>query len=142
MTTLFLLPMRTGRSGSEGYVNEVVIGCGGEIIARHERSYDEGDMTFNPLHYLPLIERKVASFDQAPPLDGWELPEDILKLCRLLEGRIGKAGKREYVQVLRLLGTVIWSPSRRAVRGALRLGTIGYDAIKHLVLCRIEHRPA
>jgi len=67
MTTLFLLPMRTGRSGSEGYVNEVVIGCGGEIIARHERSYDEGDMTFNPLHYLPLIERKVASFDQAPP---------------------------------------------------------------------------
>ena len=23
----------------------------------------------------------------------------------------------------------------------MRLGAIGYDAVKHLVLCRIEHRP-
>ena len=28
-----------------------------------------------------------------------------------------------------------------AVRDALRLGAIGYDAVKHLVLCRIERRP-
>jgi len=28
-----------------------------------------------------------------------------------------------------------------AVRLALRLGAIGYDAVKHLVLCRIERRP-
>ena len=27
-------------------------------------------------------------------------------------------------------------------RDALRLGAIGFDAIKHLVLCRIECRPA
>ena len=28
-----------------------------------------------------------------------------------------------------------------AVREALRLGAIGFDAVKHLVLCRIERRP-
>ena len=28
-----------------------------------------------------------------------------------------------------------------AVRQALRLGAIGFDAVKHLVLCRIERRP-
>ena len=28
-----------------------------------------------------------------------------------------------------------------AVKDALRLGAIGYDAVKHLVLCRIERRP-
>ncbi len=28
-----------------------------------------------------------------------------------------------------------------AIRDALRLGAIGYDAVKHLVLCRIERRP-
>ena len=27
------------------------------------------------------------------------------------------------------------------MREALRLGAIGYDAVKHLVLCRIERRP-
>jgi hypothetical protein len=28
-----------------------------------------------------------------------------------------------------------------AVRDALRLGAIGYDAVKHLALCRVERRP-
>lgn len=125
-----------------GYVSEVVIGCSGEIVARHTRSYDEGDMVFNPLHYLPLIERKIGSLDQAAPLDGWELPEEILKLRRLLEARMGKAGKREYVQVLRLLDTTDMETLSAAVRDALNLGAIGYDAVKHLVLCRIERRPA
>ena len=27
------------------------------------------------------------------------------------------------------------------MREALRLGAIGFDAVKHLVLCRIERRP-
>jgi hypothetical protein len=28
-----------------------------------------------------------------------------------------------------------------AVKQALDLGAIGYDAVKHLILCRIERRP-
>ena len=35
-----------------GYVDQVVIGCGGEIIARHPRCYDREDMVFDPVHYL------------------------------------------------------------------------------------------
>ena len=37
-----------------GYVHEVVIGCGGEVIARHPRSYEREDLVFEPLHYLAL----------------------------------------------------------------------------------------
>src|SRR5216684_1520201 len=33
-----------------GYVDEVVISCGAEIIARHARSYEREDFVFNPLH--------------------------------------------------------------------------------------------
>ena len=29
-----------------------------------------------------------------------------------------------------------------AVIDALRLGTVGFDAVKHLLLCRIERRPS
>ena len=36
-----------------GYVHEVVISCGAEVIARHPRSYEREDFVFNPLHYLP-----------------------------------------------------------------------------------------
>ena len=62
-------------------------------------------------------------------------------LHRLLEARMGKKGKREYVQVLRLLETFEMIHVHGAVRQALDLGAIGYDAVKHLVLCRIERRP-
>ena len=88
-----------------GYVDEVVISCGAEVIARHRRSYDSEDLIFDPLHYLPLIEQKIGALDQAAPLAGWDLPEAFITLRRLLEARMGKAGKREYVQVLRLLET-------------------------------------
>ncbi len=124
-----------------GYVHEVVIGCGGEIIARHPRSYDREDYIFNPIHYLPLLEKKIGALDQAAPLAGWDLPEAFATLRRLLEARMGKSGKREYVQVLRLLETFEPDELHNAVKDALRMGAIGYDAVKHLVLCRIEHRP-
>jgi hypothetical protein len=35
-----------------GYVDEVVIGCGGEVVARHPRCYDREDMNFDAVHYL------------------------------------------------------------------------------------------
>ena len=124
-----------------GYVHEVVTGCGGGIIARHPRSYERDDMVFDPIHYLPLLEQKIAALDQAAPLAGWELPGAFPALRRLLEARMGKSGKREYVQVLRLLETFDLEALHGAVKGALRLGAIGYDAVKRLVLCRIERRP-
>jgi len=124
-----------------GYVGEVVIGAGTDVVARHERSYDRADMIFDPLHFLPLLEKKTGALDQAAPLQGWELPQEFLTLRRLLEARMGKPGKREYVQVLRLLETFEMDHVHGAVRQALDLGAIGYDAVKHLVLCRIERRP-
>ncbi len=124
-----------------GYIDQVMIGCGGDVIARHPRSYEREDLIFNPIHYLPLLEKKIGALDQAAPLQGWELPEAFATLRRLLEARMGKNGKREYVQVLRLLETFDLKEVHGAVRDALRLGAIGYDAVKHLVLCRIERRP-
>lgn len=124
-----------------GYVHEVVIGCGAEVIARHRRSYEKADMVFDPMHFLPLLEQKVGALDQAAPLQGWDLPDAFATLHRLLEARMGKKGKREYVQVLRLLETFEMAHVHGAVRQALDLGAIGYDAVKHLVLCRVERRP-
>ncbi len=60
-----------------GYVGEVVIGAGTEVIARHRRSYEKADMIFDPLHFLPLLEQKVGALDQAAPLQGWDLPQEF-----------------------------------------------------------------
>jgi hypothetical protein len=124
-----------------GYVHEVVISCGAEVIARHPRSYEREDFVFDPLHYLALIEQKINALDQAAPLAGWQLPDEFTTLRRLLEARMGKQGKREYVQVLRLLEAFKIQDVTAAVREAMARGAVGFDAIKHLVLCRIERRP-
>ncbi len=73
-----------------GYVHEVVIGCGAEVIARHRRSYEKADMVFDPMHFLPLLEQKVGALDQAAPLQGWDLPDEFATLHRLLEARMTK----------------------------------------------------
>ena len=124
-----------------GYVHEVVIACGGEVIARHRRSYDKSDTIYEPMHYLPLLEQKVGALDQAAPLKGWELPKEFSTLHRLLQSRMGKKGKREYVQVLRLMEAFDPIVVHGAIKQALHMGAIGYDAVKHLVLCRVERRP-
>ena len=124
-----------------GYVGEVVISCGAEVIARHRRSYERDDFVFDPVHYLPLLERKTGALDQAAPLAGWELPEEFGVLRRLLESRMGRRGKREFVQVLRLMESFRKEEVYEGVRDALRLGAISFDAVKHLVLCRVEGRP-
>src|SRR5258706_389888 len=124
-----------------GYVHDVVISCGAEIIARHPRSYEREDFVFDPLHYLALIEQKINALDQAAPLAGWRLPEEFATPRRLLEARIGTQGKREFVQVLRLMEVFRADEVAAAVGDAIARGAIGFDAVKHLLLCRIERRP-
>ena len=124
-----------------GYADQVVISCGSEIIARHPRSYQRDDFVYDPIHYLPLLEQKTGALDQAAPLQGWELPEEFATLRRLLESRMGRRGKREFVQVLRLLETFSMSEVHAAIKNALRLGAVSFDAVKHLALCRLEGRP-
>jgi transposase len=126
----------------KGYVHQVVIACGSEVIARHARSYEKEDFIYDPLHYLALLEQKSNALDQAAPLQEWELPEEFAQLRRLLEARLGKNGRREYIQILRLLECFSLESVHQAAREALRLQAISFDALKHLVLCGIEKRPA
>ena len=126
----------------KGFVAEVVILCRGEAIARHPRSYGQGVFVFDPLHYLALIETKPNALDQAAPLQGWDLPEAFQHLRHLLEARMGNRGKREFIQVLRLMEAAPKEIVASAVTDAIQLGAIGFDAVKQMVLARIERRPA
>jgi len=125
----------------KAFVWEVVISCASEVIARHARSYGREEMVFDPLHYLALLEQKTNALDQAAPLEGWQLPAEFGELRRQMEARQGKRGRREYVQVLRLLETFSLPEVTTAVQQALQLRAIAFDAVKHLVLCAVEQRP-
>jgi transposase len=125
-----------------GFVDMVEIGCGGEIIARHARCYEREQMVFNPVHYFALLEKKPGALDQAAPLADWEMPQELQTLRRLMEARHARQGRREFIQVLRLLESFELTILCAAVRVALQKRAIAFDAIKHLVLCQVERRPA
>src|SRR5215831_16335738 len=124
-----------------GYVDRVEISCRGERVAIHPRSYRREDCLYNPLHYLPLLERKANALDQAAPLAEWHLPESFEQLRRLLEARLGKGGRRDYLQVLRLIEPFGEAAVAQGVEKALALGALSFDAVKHLVLGQLEQRP-
>jgi len=125
----------------KGYVHRVEIVCGSEAIASHPRSYLRESAIYDPVHYLALLEQKTRALDQAAPLSGWQLPDCFAQLRRLLEARLRKHASREYIQVLRLMETFALAEVTSAVEDALHLGVISFDAVRHLLLCRIERRP-
>lgn len=126
----------------KGYVDHVDICLGADIIARHKRSYGREEFIYNPLHYLALLEQKPRALGQAAPLQNWVLPEVFDRLRRMMEERMERRGRKEYIQVLRLLENFSQAQVEHAIKQALHLGAIGFDAIKHLILCAIERRPA
>jgi transposase len=140
----YSVPTRYGfqRVLVKAFVDEVVILAGAAEIARHGRSYEQGAFIYNPLHYLALLERKPGALDQAAPLQDWPLPVQFAQLRRLLEERMDRRGKREFIQVLRLLEVFAPETVAAAVLEALRLRAISFDAVKELVLGRVEKRPA
>ncbi len=125
----------------KGFVEEVVVLAGASVVARHRRAYQKGALVLDPLHYLALLEEKPGALDQAAPLQGWELPPAFAEMRRLLEARMGNRGKREFVQVLRLMEIAPMPAVSAAVAEAIRRGVIGFDAVKQLVVARIEGRP-
>lgn len=126
----------------KGYVDRVDICLNGETIARHVRSYGRGEFIYDPLHYLALLEQKPRALEQAAPLQDWVLPEAFDRLRRVLEARMERRGRKEYIQVLRLLENFSMAQVEHAIKQAMGLGASGFDAIKHLILCAIERRPA
>ena len=102
----------------KGFVDRVVIDCAAEIIADHPRSYDTGDMEFNPIHYLPLIERKIMSFDQAAPLQGRDLHDAFQTLQRLRKDGLLQP-RLHYIQVTNTrTSPILWNIDQIMLRMA------------------------
>jgi hypothetical protein len=93
-------------------------------------------VSFDPRHYLALLERKPGAFDHARPLEGWDLPPCFALLRRRLEAELGPVGTREFIKVLRLLDNATVGELAGAVDQALSIGAIGSDAVS----CILHHR--
>src|SRR6266545_4149858 len=88
----------------KAYVEHVEVVAGGQVIARHARSYAQGEQVLDPLHYLVMLGRKPAALDHANVYKNWQLPPVFADLRAALEQQHGPtAGARHYIRVLQLL---------------------------------------
>ena len=106
----------------------------------HPRSWSKEQISFDPRHYLALLERKPGALDHARPLEGWDLPGCFSHLRRRLEAELGWAGTREYIKVLRLMERATLRQLTGAIEEALAIGATGSDAVS-LILFHRDERP-
>lgn len=92
------------------------------LVSEHQRCWEKERVCYNPLHYLALLERKPGALEFGKPFEGWDLPESLHRLRRLLEATHGEEGKRDYVSVLRLLEKHPLDRLGTAVETALNMG--------------------
>jgi len=122
----------------KAYVDRIVICHKDTLIACHVRSYQKNDFVFDPVHYLPLLERKPGALDGARPFTSWLLPDCFETLRRSLEAGNGTAGKREYVLILQLLRDFSVNEVRRAIEQALAYHSLSFESIKMLTVASRE----
>jgi hypothetical protein len=126
----------------KGGIEEVQIADKTELVAVHKRIWAREQVSFDPLHYLALLERKPGAFDSARPLADWGLPDCFALLRRRLEASLGWQGTREYIKVLRLAERASLVELARAVMAALAIGTTSSDAIALILRQRAERAVA
>jgi transposase len=116
-----------------GGLDEVRLVCRDRLVARHRRHWGKEHVTFDPVHYLALLERKPGAFDYARPLADWDLPDVFAVLRRRFEAAWGESGVRQFIQVLRLLERWSLEELTAAVNRALAIGATTADAVRVLV---------
>jgi transposase len=66
------------------YANKIVLAVNGKSVCEHERSFDKGRFILEPMHYLPLLERKPGALRNGRPFVNWELPAPVSKVWESL----------------------------------------------------------
>jgi len=121
-----------------GSMETVNICFGGKTIASHNRSWGRGQVVYEPVHYLGVLERKPGALDFAAPLADWQLPVCFGILRRRLESLLGHAGRREYIKILRFMESYSVAELSAAVQKALEIGTDDVDAVRLILQNRRE----
>jgi len=128
----------------KGYLERVEVVAGGQVVARHVRSYGRDEQILDPLHYLAILGRRPAALDHAPVLRNWQLPASFTRLRQALEaGHGARAGARQYIRVLQLLAEHPLECVQQAVEQGLRQAPVQAERIIALVQRAVAHdRPA
>lgn len=119
------------------FSDRVEITNGREILAVHTRSYGREQDILNPLHYLPLLERRPGAWEHAKPIQEWRQswpPVYDRYLTALKEHLPASQATREFVRILRLHEDHSEAIITQALEKALECHCYSVDGVKQLVM--------
>ncbi len=70
----------------------------GRIVGSHARVFGRGKTIYDPLHYIPVLDRKPSALRNGAPFKARDLPVAIRRVQRKLEHQPG--GDRQMVDIL------------------------------------------
>jgi hypothetical protein len=108
-----------------------------QVVARHERTFEQGALVLDPRHVLPLLERKSRAVSEATALMQWKLPPVFQTLREALRPHTRRPD-REWVQILRLLEDHREAEVEAAVAEALERGSPRLETVRLLLRRRDE----
>ena len=80
------------------YAAWIEIVADGKVIGKHPRLFGRDKTQFDPLHYLPVLERKPGALRNGAPFVDWMLPDSLNAVKTALLKR--KGGDKECVKIL------------------------------------------
>lgn len=119
----------------------------GRVVARHERSYEQGRQVLDLEHYLESLGRKPGALAGSTPLKQWReqgrWPESFDRLWESLRERHGKQdGTRAMIDLLILGRDEGYDRLKKAIEEALSLGCTDSAAVRYLMQApELERRP-
>ena len=116
---------------------------GRQTLAAHPRCYDREQDLLNPLHYLPLLDRRPGAWDQAAPIKTWRQrwPEVYARYLEALKRRFSSSeATRVFVRILRLHEDHNDSVISEALEEALHCHRYEAAGVNQLVLRILEQR--
>jgi len=80
------------------YADRIVAVDAGTVIGEHPRRFGRHQVSYDPWHYLAVLERKPGALRNGAPFKGWELPAPLAAIREALAMR--PDGDRQFVGIL------------------------------------------
>ena len=116
------------------YADRIVIRQDSETVAEHPRSFRRGKITYNPWHYVPILQRKPGALRNGAPFKDWQLPGALGRMRVRLSGH--NDGDKQVVMVLAAVLEDGLEAVEAACAEALACGACSADVVLNILARR------
>jgi len=113
------------------YADRVVVVNDGVVIAEHQRLFGRHQTSYDPWHYIAVLERKPGALRNGAPFKDWELPAPLAGMREALEKR--PDGNRQFVGILGTIATYGLDVVASACSEALRVKAPSRDVVLNIL---------